>query len=169
MAGEINLTVVGNLVADPELRFTPNGAAVCNLTIASNARKYDSASGQWVDEGSTFIRCNMWKQLAENAATSLHKGMRVVATGFFKQRDYEDKNGEKRSIYELHVQEIGASLRYGTTTFASSNAGNQGYNTQQPQPQQQQGGWPNNQQQQQQQGGWGNPAPTGQANQQPPF
>lgn len=110
--GDVNITVVGNLVADPELRFTPSGAAVANFRIASTPRRYDSQTNQWVDGEALFLQCNIWRQAAENVAESLTKGMRVIVTGRLRQRSYETREGEKRSVMELEVDEVGPSLRY---------------------------------------------------------
>lgn len=112
--GDVNITVVGNIVADPELRFTPNGAAVANFRVASTPRRYDSQSNQWVDGEAMFLQCNIWRQAAENVAESLKKGMRVIVTGRLRQRSYETREGEKRTVFELEVEEVGPSLRYAT-------------------------------------------------------
>ncbi|TNU72785.1 single-stranded DNA-binding protein [Miniimonas arenae] len=117
MAGETVITVVGNLTADPELRFTPSGAAVANFTIASTPRTYDRSSGEWKDGDTVFMRCSLWREAAENLAESLTKGTRVVAHGRLAQRDYETREGEKRTVVELQVDEIGPSLRYAIATI----------------------------------------------------
>src|SRR6185295_8766331 len=114
MAGETVITVVGNLTADPELRFTPSGAAVANFTVASTPRTFDRASGEWKDGEALFLRCNIWRQPAENVAESLTRGSRVIVSGRLKQRSFETKEGEKRTVIELEVDEIGPSLRYAT-------------------------------------------------------
>ncbi|MGH3432548.1 MAG: single-stranded DNA-binding protein [Thermocrispum sp.] len=114
MAGDTIITVVGNLTADPELRFTPSGAAVANFTVASTPRIYDKQSGEWKDGEALFLRCNIWRQAAENVAESLTRGARVVVQGRLKQRSFETKEGEKRTVVELEVDEIGPSLRYAT-------------------------------------------------------
>jgi len=114
MAGDTIITLVGNLTADPELRFTPSGAAVANFTIASTPRTFDRASGEWKDGEALFMRCNIWRQAAENVAESLTRGARVVVQGRLKQRSFETKEGEKRTVVELEVDEIGPSLRYAT-------------------------------------------------------
>ena len=114
MAGETIITVVGNLTADPELRFTPSGAAVANFTVATTPRTFDRASGEWKDAEALFMRCNIWRQAAENVAESLTRGARVVVQGRLKQRSFETKEGEKRTVVELEVDEIGPSLRYAT-------------------------------------------------------
>ena len=114
MAGETTLTVIGNLTTDPELRFTPNGAAVANFTIASTPRTFDRETNSWKDGETLFLRCSVWREAAENAAESLTKGTRVVAHGVLKPRSYETKEGEKRTVIELEIEEIGASLCYAT-------------------------------------------------------
>jgi single-strand DNA-binding protein len=120
MAGETVITVIGNLTADPELRFTPSGAAVANFTVASTPRTFDRQSGEWKDGDALFLRCNVWRQAAENVAESLTRGSRVMAQGRLKQRSFETKEGEKRSVIELEVDEIGPSLRYATATVAKA-------------------------------------------------
>ena len=112
--GETSITVVGNLVADPELRFTQTGAAVATFRVASTPRRYDSQSNQWVDGEALFLSCNIWRQAAENVAETLTKGMRVIVTGRLRQRSYESREGEKRTVMELEVDEVGPSLRYAT-------------------------------------------------------
>lgn len=112
--GDVNITIVGNIVADPELRFTPNGAAVANFRVASTPRRFDSQTNQWVDGEAMFIACNIWRQAAENVSETLTKGMRVIVTGRLKQRSYETREGEKRSVMEIDVDEVGPSLRYAT-------------------------------------------------------
>jgi single-strand DNA-binding protein len=114
MAGETIITVVGNLTADPELRYTQNGVAVANFTIASTPRMYDRASGEWKDGEALFLRASVWRDFAEHVANSLTKGSRVIASGRLRQRSYETKEGEKRTSIELEVDEIGPSLRYAT-------------------------------------------------------
>jgi single-strand DNA-binding protein len=114
MAGETVVTVVGNLTADPELRFTQSGAAVANFTVASTPSHFDKQSGKWVDDPALFLRCNVWRQVAENVAESLTRGARVVVSGRLRQRSFETKEGEKRTVVELEVDEIGPSLRYAT-------------------------------------------------------
>lgn len=114
MAGETTITVVGNLVADPELRFTPAGAAVSNFTVASTPRKFDKQTDKWVDGDALFMRCNAWRSLAENVAETLAKGARVMVTGTLRQRSFETKEGEKRTVVELDVEEVGPSLKYAT-------------------------------------------------------
>jgi single-strand DNA-binding protein len=112
MAGETTITVVGNLTADPELRFTPSGAAVANFTVASTPRTLDKQSGEWKDGEALFLRCSIWRQAAENVAESLTRGSRVIVQGRLVQRSYDTKEGEKRTVVELQVDEIGPSLRY---------------------------------------------------------
>jgi single-strand DNA-binding protein len=123
MAGETIITVVGNLTADPELRYTQNGLAVANFTIASTPRSFDRATNDWKDGEALFIRASVWREFAEHVAGSLTKGARVIASGRLKQRSYETKEGEKRTSIELEVDEIGPSLRYATAqvTRAASN------------------------------------------------
>ena len=112
MAGETIITVIGNLTNDPELRFTPSGSAVANFTIASTPRTFDRQSNEWKDGETLFLRASVWREMAENVAESLTKGMRVVASGRLKSRTYDTKEGEKRTVIELEVDEIGPSLRY---------------------------------------------------------
>jgi single-strand DNA-binding protein len=118
MAGETVITVVGNLTGDPELRFTPSGAAVANFTIASTPRNFDKQTNEWKDGDTLFLNCSIWRQAAENVAESLQKGMRVVAQGRLKQRSYETREGEKRTVVELDVEEVGPSLKYATAKVA---------------------------------------------------
>src|SRR3978361_1619192 len=112
MAGDTIMTVIGNLTADPELRFTPSGAAVANFTVASTPRTLDRATNEWKDGEALFLRCSIWRQAAENVAESLTRGARVVVPGRLRQRSFETKEGEKRTVIELDVDEIGPSLRY---------------------------------------------------------
>ncbi|MDN5859032.1 MAG: single-stranded DNA-binding protein, partial [Pseudonocardia sp.] len=114
MAGDTVITVIGNLTADPELRFTPSGAAVANFTVASTPRMLDKQSGEWRDGEALFMRCNIWRQPAENVAETLTRGMRVMVTGRLRQRSFETREGEKRTVVELEVDEVGPSLRYAT-------------------------------------------------------
>ena len=114
MAGETTITVVGNLTDDPELRFTPSGAAVAKFRIASTPRTMDRQSGEWKDGGPLFLACNVWRDAAEHVAESLQRGARVIVQGRLRQRSYETREGEKRTVYELEVDEIGPSLRYAT-------------------------------------------------------
>jgi single-strand DNA-binding protein len=132
MAGDTVMTVIGNLTADPELRFTASGAAVANFTVASTPRTFDRASGEWKDGEALFLRCNIWRQPAENVAESLVRGSRVIVSGRLKQRSFETKEGEKRTVIELEVDEIGPSLRYATAKVnraqrSDSSGGGGGY------------------------------------------
>lgn len=113
MSGETVITIIGNLTADPELRFTASGAAVTNFTVASTPRTFDKQSGEWKDGEALFLRCSIWRQPAENVANSLHRGDRVVVVGRLRQRSYE-KDGEKRTVVELEADEVGPSLKYAT-------------------------------------------------------
>ena len=135
MAGETVITVIGNLTGDPELRFTPSGSAVANFTIASTPRTFDRQSNEWKDGDTLFLRASVWREAAENVAETLTKGMRVIAQGRLKSRSYETKEGEKRNVTELEVDEIGPSLRYAsakvTRTQRSGNGGNGGFGGQQ--------------------------------------
>ncbi|CCH35678.1 single-stranded DNA-binding protein [Actinosynnema sp. NPDC047251] len=126
MAGETTITVVGNLTADPELRFTQSGAAVASFTVASTPRTFDKASGEWKDGEALFLRCNVWRQVAENVAESLTRGSRVLVTGRLRQRSFETKEGEKRTVIELEVDEIGPSLRYATAKVNKVSRGDGG-------------------------------------------
>ncbi|MFI1410587.1 single-stranded DNA-binding protein [Streptomyces sp. NPDC020707] len=126
MAGETVITVVGNLTDDPELRFTPSGAAVANFTIASTPRTFDRQTNEWKDGDALFLRASIWRQAAEHVAESLTRGMRVVAQGRLRQRSYETQQGEKRTVVELEVDEIGPSLRYATAKVAKAPGGRGG-------------------------------------------
>ena len=123
MAGETPITVVGNLTADPELRFTPSGAAVANFTVASTPRTFDKNSNEWKDGDALFLRCAVWREAAENVAESLHKGTAVIVQGRLKQRSYETKEGEKRTVVELDVDEVGPSLRRATAKVVKAARG----------------------------------------------
>lgn len=112
--GDTNITVVGNIVADPELRFTPAGAAVANFRVASTPRRYNSQTNQWEDGEAMFLTCNVWRQAAENVAETLSKGMRIIVTGRLKQRSFQTREGENRIVFEIDVDEVGPSLRYAT-------------------------------------------------------
>ena len=130
MAGETVITVVGNLVDDPELRFTPSGAAVAKFRVASTPRTFDRQTNEWKDGESLFLTCSVWRQAAENVAESLQRGMRVIVQGRLKQRSYEDRDGVKRTVYELDVDEVGASLRNATAKVTKTSGGGgrgQGY------------------------------------------
>ncbi|GLZ28108.1 single-stranded DNA-binding protein [Lentzea sp. NBRC 105346] len=126
MAGETTITVVGNLTADPELRFTQSGAAVASFTVASTPRTFDRQSGEWKDGEALFMRCNVWRQVAENVAESLTRGSRVLVSGRLRQRSFETKEGEKRTVVELEVDEIGPSLRYATAKVNKVSRGDGG-------------------------------------------
>ena len=126
MAGETPITVVGNLTADPELRFTPSGAAVASFTVASTPRTFDRQSNEWKDGESLFLRCSVWRQAAENAAESLTKGMRVIVTGRLKANTYETREGEKRTSYEIDVEEVGPSLKYASAKVTKTQRGGGG-------------------------------------------
>ena len=128
MAGETIITVVGNLTADPELRYTQGGLAVANFTIASTPRTFDRQTNDWKDGDALFLRASCWREFAEHVAGSLTKGSRVIATGRLKQRNYDDRDGNKRTVIELEVDEIGPSLRYATAqvTRASGGGGGRG-------------------------------------------
>ncbi|MFF5701666.1 single-stranded DNA-binding protein [Streptomyces sp. NPDC012794] len=127
MAGETVITVVGNLVDDPELRFTPSGAAVAKFRVASTPRTFDRQTNEWKDGESLFLTCSVWRQAAENVAESLQRGMRVIVQGRLKQRSYEDREGVKRTVYELDVEEVGPSLKNATAKVAKTTGrGGQG-------------------------------------------
>jgi single-strand DNA-binding protein len=154
MAGETVITVVGNLVDDPELRFTPSGAAVANFRIASTPRTLDRQTNEWKDGDALFLSCAVWRQAAENVAESLQKGMRVVVQGRLKSRQYETREGEKRTVFEIEVEEVGPSLKYATAkvTRTQRSGGGGGYGQQGGG--QQGGGQPANDP-------WATPAPQG--------
>ena len=174
MAGETTITVVGNLTADPELRFTPGGDAVANFTVASTPRNFDRQSNEWKDGDTLFLRAAAWREIGQNVAESLTKGQRVIVTGKLKSKNYETKEGEKRTSMEIEVEEIGPSLRYATAQVTRTQQGGQGapggfgggqqggYTNGAPQGQQQpaQGQWGGQQaapQQQPQQDPWATP------------
>ncbi|MCO6011540.1 single-stranded DNA-binding protein [Actinoallomurus purpureus] len=119
-AGDVQLTIVGNLVADPELRFTPNGQAVATFRVASTPRYRDQQSGEWKDGESLFLTCNVWRQAAENVAESLQRGMRVIVQGRLKQRSYETREGEKRTVFEVEADDVGPSLKNATAKVNKS-------------------------------------------------
>lgn len=129
MAGETNITVVGNLTGDPELKFTPSGAAVANFTVASTPRTFDRQTNEWKDGDALFIRCDAWRQLAENVAESLTKGQRVVVTGSLKVRNFERQDGSKGTSVEMTVDEIGPSLRFATAKVTRASSGGGGGNS----------------------------------------
>ena len=126
MAGDTVITVIGNLTADPELRFTPAGAAVANFTVASTPRTFDRQTNEWKDGEALFLRCNIWREAAENVAESLTRGSRVIVSGRLKQRSYETREGEKRTVVELEVDEIGPSLRWATAKVTKAARGGGG-------------------------------------------
>ncbi|MGO4615360.1 single-stranded DNA-binding protein [Nocardia sp. 2YAB30] len=126
MAGDTVITVIGNLTADPELRFTPAGQAVANFTVASTPRVFDRNSNEWKDGEALFLRCNIWREAAENVAESLTRGSRVIVSGRLKQRSYETREGEKRTVVELEVDEVGPSLRYATAKVNKTSRGGGG-------------------------------------------
>jgi single-strand DNA-binding protein len=125
MAGETVITLVGNLTADPELRFTPSGAAVANFTVASTPRTFDRQTNEWRDGDAMFINCAVWRQAAENVAESLQKGMRVIVQGRLKSRSYETREGERRTVFEIDVDEIGPALKYATAKVSRTSGGGQ--------------------------------------------
>jgi single-strand DNA-binding protein len=122
VAGETVITVIGNLVDDPELRFTPAGAAVAKFRVASTPRTFDRTTSEWKDGESLFLTCSVWRQTAENVAESLHRGMRVIAQGRLKQRSYEDREGVKRTVFELDVEEVGPALSRATASVTKVRA-----------------------------------------------
>lgn len=126
MAGETPLTLVGNLTGDPELRFTPSGAAVANFTVASTPRTFDRQTSEWKDGETVFMRCSIWREAAENVAESLHRGARVVVTGRLVSRSWETPEGEKRTVMEMQADEIGPSLRYATASVTKAQRGGGG-------------------------------------------
>jgi single-strand DNA-binding protein len=132
MAGDTQITVVGNLVDDPELRFTPSGAAVANFRIASTPRTFDRQANEWKDGEALFLSCSVWRQAAENVAESLQKGMRVIVQGNLRSRQYETREGEKRTVFEIQVDEVGPSLRYATAKVTrTQRSGGSSYGGQQ--------------------------------------
>ncbi|HTM84652.1 MAG TPA: single-stranded DNA-binding protein [Mycobacterium sp.] len=124
--GDTTITVVGNLTADPDLRFTPSGAAVANFTVASTPRVFDRQTNEWKDGDALFLRCNIWREAAENVAESLTRGSRVIVTGRLRQRSFETREGEKRTVYEVEVDEVGPSLRYATAKINKVSRGGGG-------------------------------------------
>ncbi|MCB0919598.1 MAG: single-stranded DNA-binding protein [Actinobacteria bacterium] len=123
MAGDTPITIVGNLTRDPELRFTPSGAAVANFTVASTPRRFNKQSNEWEDGETLFLNCSIWRQYAENVAESLQKGTRVIVTGRLKQRSYENQQGERRTVFEVEAEEVGAALRSMTAKFSRVERG----------------------------------------------
>lgn len=169
MAGDTQITVVGNLTSDPEMRFTQSGAAVANFTVASTPSSYNKQTQQWEDGEALFLRCSVWRQLAENVAESLTKGMRVIVQGNLKQRSYQTKEGEQRTVYEVDVKEIGPSLSWATAQVQRNERNQQGGGQQQGfgGQQQSQGGFGGGQQQQDP---WSqSPAGFGGGESEPPF
>ena len=126
MAGDTVITVIGNITGDPELRFTPSGAAVANFTVASTPRAFDRQSNEWKDGETLFMRCSVWRDAAENVAESLQRGTRVIVSGRLKSRSYETKEGEKRTVIEMEVDEVGPSLRYATAKVNKTQRGGGG-------------------------------------------
>ncbi|EPD56379.1 single-stranded DNA-binding protein [Streptomyces sp. HGB0020] len=163
MAGETVITVVGNLVDDPELRFTPSGVAVAKFRVASTPRVFNKTTNEWEDGESLFLTCSVWRQAAENVAESLAKGVRVLVQGRLKQRSYEDGQGVKRTVYELDVDEVGPSLARATATVTKNPAGS----SRAPSPADDVWGGATPASGQKRPGGWGN-APQQPANRQPP-
>lgn len=127
MAGDTVITIVGNLTDDPELRFTPSGAAVANFTIASTPRVFDRQANEWRDGDALFLRCSTWRQAAENVAESLQRGMRVIAQGRLRQRSFETREGERRTVVELEVDEVGPSLRWATAKVTKTTRSGGGF------------------------------------------
>lgn len=163
MAGDTVITVIGNLTADPELRFTPSGAAVANFTVASTPRQYDRQSGEWKDGETLFLRCSVWRDAAENVAESLTRGTRVVVQGRLKSRSFETKEGERRTVFELDVDEVGPSLRYATAKVNKvQRGGGGGFGGSS-------GGASGGAGHGQGQGGWGQPGGSGGAPQEDPW
>src|SRR3954447_17712380 len=126
MAGETVITVIGNVTDDPELRFTPGGAAVANFTVASTPRTFDRQANEWKDSDTLFLRCSVWRQAAENVAESLHRGTRVIVQGRLKRRSFETREGEKRTVVELEVDEVGPSLKFATAKVSKTTRGGGG-------------------------------------------
>ena len=155
MAGDTIITIIGNCVAEPELRFTPSGAAVANFTVASTPRTFDKQSNEWKDGETLFMRCSVWREAAEHVAESLQRGSRVIVTGRLKSRSYDTKEGEKRTVVELEVDEVGPSLRYATAKVTRAQRANSDVG--------QSGQWGGRQQAQ------GDPWATGPSTEEPPF
>lgn len=144
MSGETVITVIGNLVDDPELRFTPSGAAVAKFRVASTPRIFDRQTNEWKDGDGLFLTCSVWRQAAENVAESLTRGMRVIIQGRLKQRSYEDREGVKRTVYELDIEEVGPSLKGATAKVEKVRRNNEGYgNNNASSPAANTGGWNN--------------------------
>jgi single-strand DNA-binding protein len=163
MAGETTLTIVGNLTGDPELRFTPSGAAVANFTVASTPRTFNKTTNEWDDGETLFMRCSVWREAAENVAESLTRGARVIVTGRMKSRSYE-KDGQKRTSIELDVDEVGPSMKYATAKVVKAQRGGSGGFAQGGNAQPAADPWATSQPAQG--GGWGSAAP---ATDEPPF
>ena len=175
MSGETVIVVVGNLVDDPELRFTPSGAAVAKFRLASTPRTFDKQTNEWRDAESLFLPCSVWRQMAENCAETLAKGMRVIVQGQLKQRSYEDREGVKRTVYELDVHEIGPSLRSATAKVTKASGGS-GHGRQDARQAAQQGAsaqsedpWASGSAGGGQAGGWGAGGGSGGYSDEPPF
>ncbi|GAA2180456.1 single-stranded DNA-binding protein [Brooklawnia cerclae] len=126
MAGDTQITLIGNLTSDPDLRFTPSGAAVANFTVASTPRTFDRQNNEWKDGETMFLNCSIWRQAAENVAETLTKGMRVIVQGRLKSRSYDDREGNRRTVFEVEVEEVGPSLRYATAKVARTSSGSGG-------------------------------------------
>lgn len=141
MANETQITITGNLTGDPELRFTPAGVAVANFTIASTPRNFDRQANEWRDGETLFLRCSIWRDYAENVAESLTKGMAVIAQGNLVQRSFETKEGDKRTVVELQVTDIGPALKYATAQVARVARRQQSGGFSQPQPVQEENPW----------------------------
>jgi single-strand DNA-binding protein len=124
--GDVVVTIVGNITQDPELRFTPSGAAVASFTVASSTRVLDKQTNEWKDGDTLFMRCSVWRQYAENVAESLQRGMRVIVTGRLKQRSYETREGEKRTVVEMEVDDVGPALRFATAKVTKASRGGGG-------------------------------------------
>jgi single-strand DNA-binding protein len=174
MAGDTVITLVGNLVDDPELRFTPSGAAVANFRLASTPRTYDRQSGEWKDGETLFLTCNVWRQAAENVAESLQRGTRVVVQGRLKSRSYETREGERRTVFEVEVDEVGPSLRNATAKVTKTSRAQGGFGGDDPwqTPQGGGGGGGARQGGQSQSGGndpWGGGQQSGGSQDEPPF
>lgn len=124
---EPTTTLIGNLVDDPTLRYTPNGAAVCNFKVAQTPRTFDKQSNEWKDGEAIFMPCSIWREAAENVSESFKRGDRVIVTGRLRQRSFETKEGDKRSVIELEAEEVGASVKYATATIKRAEKGSRGY------------------------------------------
>ena len=167
MAGETTITVIGNLVDDPELKFTPSGHAVAKFRVASTPRTFDRQTNEWKDDESLFLTCSVWRQAAENVAASLARGTHVIVQGRLKQRSYEDREGIKRTVCELDVEEVGPSLRNATATVTKANGRQSTTSNGYGQQQAQQGGY--GYRQQAQGDPWQTNAPAGRYTDEPPY